>query len=144
MSEADHLYSTLLEELSKTVKEKGPTATIALLRNGRSNVSDDKDIQFVVVSVCNQVGVDMELLINEHSTEDTTKYAKGFIVHYLRTDFDVDWLVIKSLLKHKNQSYLWKLMNNIKTLKQYLAAQRDYFEHKIKLDQVIKEYKSKK
>lgn len=139
----DHL-STLLEELNKTVQQKGPEAVIALLRNSRTPVADDDDIKFVAVSVCNEIGIEMHILINEQANDDASLYAKGFIVYYLRESFQVEWSVIKALLKHRNQSYLWKLMQNVKTLKSYLAAQAAYYQHKSKLDEIINSYKSKK
>lgn len=144
MSKTEPISTTLLDELLQTVRQKGDYAVIALLRNARTPVSTDQDIQFVVVSVCNQVGADIEHLLNEHSSDDATKYAKGFIVYYLRTEFEIEWTAIKMLLKHKDQSYLWRLMQNIKTLKPRLAAHSEYHAHKIKLTEVIKDYKLKK
>lgn len=137
--------STILKELTAAIDEKGDEAILALLRNARKiSISDNDDIKFVIVSVCNQLCVSIDQMINAQSSGDTIKYAKGFIVYYLRTDFEIPWEIIKQVLKHKDQAWLYELMKLVKSLKPFLPAHQQFFTQKEKLDQTIKEYKSKK
>lgn len=131
--------STLLEELQKTVNVRGMDGTIAVLVNGRQNLSPDKHIRFVLLTVLNQFSITIEQLLNEKT--DASKYAKAFIIYYLRLDFKIEWVQIKELLALKNQSWLWELMNIVKNLKPKLPSDIQYCEIKKILDRAIREYK---
>lgn len=139
MSEKETM-TILLDELQKTIHTRGMEGTIALLVNGRTDISPDKDIQFVLLTVLNQFGITITQLLNEKN--DTTKYAKGFIIFYLRSDFKIKWITIGVLLDLKNQSWLWELMNMIKNLKPKLATDLPYCQAKEIIDKKVKEYLS--
>jgi hypothetical protein len=135
--------SSLLDEVKETVRVRGLEATVALLRNARQNTSADQNIQFVIVSVCNLLQVSIEHLLNQTSNDDPTKYAKGFIVYYLRNDFSISWTNIKVLLNHKNHVWLWQLQKLIRNLKPKVPADVQWLLIKEKLDDVMRDYKSK-
>lgn len=130
----------LLHELQQTIDARGAAATIALLRNARETVSENTHLQFVVVSVCNQLSISIDQMMK--GKDDTAKYAKGYIVYYLRNDFEIDWPEIKSLLHISSQSWLWETMKLIKDLKPRLAAHANWVEFKKDLDKQIKNYKT--
>lgn len=132
----------LLKELHETIATKGLEGTIALLRNGRETVSDNTNIQFVVVTVCNHFSISVDQLMNEKN--DKTKYAKGFVIYYLRTVFFIPWNEIKLLLKHRDKTWLWELMKLIKELKPRLSSDTEWLMAKKIFDQLIKEYKLQK
>jgi hypothetical protein len=134
----------ILDEVRKTIETCGEQATIALLRNARQEISPHNDIKFVITCVCNILQVSIDRLVHGTSNDESTKYAKGFIVYYLRNDFQVGWKEIKTLLNHRNQSWLWELMKLIKTLKPRFAADIPWILLKQRLDTMLKDYKTKK
>lgn len=132
----------VVDEFKKTLDARGPDATAAILRNGREQLSENTDMQFVVLMVCNHFGISTEQMLADKT--DTTKYAKGFIIYYLRTTFSIEWSHIKILLNHRDQSWLWELMNLIKKLKPKLPMHVTWISHRDHFDKKIKEYQSKK
>lgn len=130
----------LLNELQQTVKARGASATATLLRNARETVSENTHMQFVVITVCNQISISIDQMMNEKN--DKAKYAKGFVVHYLRKDFLIPWPAIKLLLDHKDQSWLWQLMKLVKGLKPKLSTDAAWLVVRTALDKQIKDYKT--
>jgi hypothetical protein len=133
-----------LDEVRKTIDSCGEQATVALLRNARQEVSPHNDVKFVITCVCNILQVSIDQLIHGISTDNSTKYAKGFIVYYLRKDFRIEWKEIMTLLNHRNQSWLWELMKLVRELKPKLPADLQWVLIKKRIEKMIVEYKSKK
>lgn len=129
---------TLLKELQETVEVRDVDGTIAILQNGRQSLSPDKNIQFVFVTVLNYYNITNEQLLSEKN--DIVKYAKAFIIFYLRTDFNIEWAQIKKLMDLKNHSWLWQLMNLIKQLKPQFPSHAHYCSAKQYFDDTIKQY----
>lgn len=134
--------SELLDELLKTIEVRGEKATVALLKNGRNNFWEDGYIRFVFETVCDCMQLTgTELYDGTTADGDTIKYAKGFIVYYLR-EKKITWNDISICLKQKDQSWLFRLMKMIRELKTYLSSDAEWISIKNKLDQIIKKYKS--
>ena len=133
--------STLLDEVKKTVDARGEDATVQALRNAR-NIDDNSSIQFIINIVCTQFSISREKLAKEKT--DVTKYAKGFIVYYLRTSFNTEWSIIKVVLDHKDQSWLYDLMKLVKELKPKLPAHVTWLSAKEKMDKQIKNFSKSK
>lgn len=127
--------SILLDEIKKTIDAKGEESVIKLLRNARE-IDDNKIVQFVVTMVITHFAINRNQLI--HDKTDTSKYAKGFIIFYLRQNFDMEWWQLKILLELKDQSWLYKLMKLVRELKPKLPAHAMWLAAKSKFDNEIK------
>jgi len=137
MSKEKVSTSDLLEELNTSIKLHGVKATMDMLRQNNEKAHTGH-IQFVVAMVCRQFTISIEQMMQEKN--ETTKYAKGFIVFYLRNDFKIEWATIKVVLDHKDQSWLWQLMKMIKELKPKLPVHAKWLTAKNNFDGQLKEY----
>lgn len=128
----------LLEELNKTVISNGIENTISILRNARQNFSDNQKIQITCLTICNYFSIDLIKLRTEKT--EKAKYAKGFIIHYLRESFKIQWDEIKQLLSYKDKTWLWELKNLIASLNPKLKSDSEWILAKKFFDEKIKEY----
>lgn len=129
--------SDLLDELNTSIKLHGVKATMDMLRQNNEKAHAGH-IQFVVAMVCRQFTISIEQMMQEKN--EATKYAKGFIVFYLRNDFKTEWSIIKSALGQKDQSWLWRLMKLVKELKPKFPAHATWLVAKNNFDGQLKEY----
>lgn len=137
MSKEKISIADLLEQLKETISRRGLKGTMELLRQGHDK-DNDGHIQFVVAMVCTHFTITIDQLLQEKN--DKTKYAKAFVVFYLRNDFDIEWSVIKIALNHKDQSWLWQLMKLVKELKPKLPAHTQWLAAKNNFDEQLKQY----
>lgn len=137
MSKEKISTSDLLDELNTSIKLHGLKATMDMLRQNNKKAHAG-DIQFVVAMVCRHFSISIEKMMQEKN--EMTKYAKGFIVFYLRNDLKTEWTTIKIVLDHKNQSWLWELMKLIKELKPKLPVHAQWLAAKNNFDGQLKEY----
>lgn len=140
MSRTKDSQLTVLKELTETIETIGPEATLQLLRNARTSVSPDKNIQFVFLSVCQQIGTTIPDVTNGRTSTENDKYAKAFIVYYLR-DFKIQWPVVRAVLNFKSTVWPWQLQKMITSLKPKLPSDAGWLQHKAQLDKKMKEYK---
>ena len=142
MPQKDQSTADLLMELKQTVDAIGVPGTINLLRNSRQQFSPDKNIQFIVLSVCNTLQISFDDLFS-NKNDEVIKYGKAFIIYYLRRPgFETPWKDIKILLDHRNQSWLHELRKLVDHLKPHLRAHAVWCAAKDTLDKLINEYKN--
>lgn len=134
--------SVLLTELQKTILTIGMKATIQHIVDGRNKISHDKNIRFVIITVCRQMDVSINSLTNEKNNTDKAKYAQAFIIYFLRGDFQTPWADIATCLNKKSRSYLYQQMTLIKKLKPHLASDQPWINHKNILQNIINEFKT--
>ncbi len=133
--------STILEEVNKTLLMIGLESTVRALRYARENPSGEHIIKFTILTVCRVLEIEIHQLSER---TETIRYAKGFIVFYLRNEFEIEWKEIKQALNHRDQSWLWDLLKTIEEMKPNLPVNKKWMEAKQKIDQQIKEFKIQK
>lgn len=134
--------TVLLEEIHATLKLVGYKQMIAALRAQRQ-VRELKDphITFVIMLVCQDYGVDFQQLL-ESTTHPSTQatYARAFIIHYLRTGFEVTWMDLRILFRRRSKFSLYKWGKTVQALKGHLAADREHCAKKMIFDEKVKQY----
>lgn len=139
--------NTTLEELQRTLSLMGFKKTIEALKNARQ-IHEEKEpvVMFVVQMVCNEYAVNFQQITDNKSTRpsDAVNYARAFIIHYLRKPFEIGWEDLKTLLKRKDQSSLFKWGRLVTDLKPYLAQDKQHCQKKEVFDQKIKKYNKRK
>jgi hypothetical protein len=132
----------LTNELAATIGMIGFKKTIAALQNSRiSWEKEEPAIRFVVEMVCTQYSVSFVSMTDERTTSpnEEIKYARAFILYYLRSNFEISWPDLRTLLK-RHQNHLHREIKLIDNLKPGLAADCIHLDNKKSFDQRIKKY----
>lgn len=137
--------SKALEEVNKTILMIGLEATIRSLRNARGNVSEKETIKFTMLTVCNVMEIDLPQLYKKNDNKsETVRYAKAFIVFYLRNEFEIEWKEIMEALNHNDRTWLWELLKTVEEMKPNLPVNKKWIEIKGKINQEIQDFKIQK
>ncbi len=130
----------VIEELQATYQLVGMKKTIAALQQARlSGDHVQLHINFVSELICGHFNTTIEKVREGKEKQDIVTYTKGFIVYYLRKEFDINWKELKQMLD-TDQTWLFRCGKLIKQLDPRLEPHKPYCIKKDFFDQKIKAY----